>query len=439
MDSHLRNIKIDSPDQPSRHVTLLGHEPGVILKDELSEYRSMDAAQGVILHRYRTYSLRGLHRLMGLVDDCTLPDFFDGKEYEDRYLGRLLSMERLRPLALEHLGGDESYTVLALNRQAAANYTVMQALVPKGSVVPYVVPPYPGGVRRGHPSIPQAVELARSRWEVVSTVDELERFLDRDPNVPLVTVCPLYRGVVPEETLEAVCSVAQRRDVPVYMDDAAGARVRLLVYGQRRAIDMGADVVSTSCEKAAMHGPRASLIVGRAPLMMKIAAKANVLGTDARPSVVAAIVRALEEYSPGEAKVYYATLAHRHGHITELLSPVFGDSVSPEGIYGGAWVALDDFHRLVRERAGLAELDLAPVDLSVAMAMLMLRDHGFMTVPALHYPGASKLVQVSTAGLEDDPISDDEIASGVIDSFDRLGAIASDRSAVERILFEAPA
>ena len=329
MDSHLRNIKIDSPDQPSRHVTLLGHEPGVILKDELSEYRSMDVAQRVILHRYRTYGLDGLHRLMGLFDDCTLPDFFDGKEYEDRYLGRLLSMERLRPLALEHLGGDESYTVLALNRQAAANYTVMQALVPKGSVVPYVVPPYPGGVRRGHPSIPQAVELARSRWEVVSTVNELERFLDRDPNVPLVTVCPLYRGVVPEETLEAVCSVAQRRDVPVYMDDAAGARMRPLVYGQRRAIEMGADVVSTSCEKAAMHGPRASLIVGKGPLMMRIAAKANVLGTDARPSVVAAIVRALEEYSPEEAKVYYATLAHRHGHLTELLKPIFGDSVSP--------------------------------------------------------------------------------------------------------------
>ena len=422
----------------SRNLTLLGHEPGVILKDEPSEYRSMDVAQRVILHRYRTYGLDGLHRLMGLFDDCTLPDFFDGKEYEDRYLGRLLSMERLRPLALEHLGGDESYTVLALNRQAAANYTVMQALVPSGSMVPYVVPPYPGGVSRGHPSIPQAVELARSRWEVVSTVDELERLMDREPDVPLVAVCPLYRGVVPEETLEAVCSVAQRRDVPVYMDDAAGARMRPLVYGQRRAIEMGADVVSTSCEKAAMHGPRASLIVGKGPLMMRIAAKANVLGTDARPSVVAAIVRALEEYSPEEAKVYYATLAHRHGHLTELLKPIFGDSVSPEGIYGGVWVALDEFHRIVRERTGLAELSLAPVDVSVAMAMLMLRDHGFMTVAALHYPGASKLVQVSTAGLENDPLSDEEIASGVTDSFDRLGGIVSDRAEVERVLFEEP-
>ena len=91
------------------------------------------------------------------------------------------------------------------------------------------------------------------------------------------------------------------------------------------------------------------------------------------------------------------------------MKPIFADSVSPQGIYGGVWVALDEFHRIVRERAGLAELSLAPVDVSVAMAMLMLRDHGFMTVSALHYPGASKLVQVSTAGLENDPISDEEI------------------------------
>lgn len=76
------------------------------------------------------------------------------------------------------------------------------------------------------------------------------------------------------------------------------------------------------------------------------------------------------------------------------------------------------------------------MDVSGAMAMLMLRDHGFMTVSALHYPGASKLVQVSTAGLEDDPISDEEIASGVVDSFNRLAGIVQDRSEVERGLFK---
>ena len=425
-------------DDASKTVTLLGHEPGILLKDELSEYRSMQAAQAVILDRYRTYGLGGLHRLMGLFDDCTLPNFFEGEEFEDRYLGRLLAMEHLRPLALEHLGGDESDMVLALNRQAAANYTVMQALVPPGSVVPYVVPPYPGGMSRGHPSIPQAVELAQSRWEVVSSIDELEQLLYGERDVPLVTVCPLYRDVVPQETLEAVFPMAHRRGIPVFVDDAAGARMRPLVYNQRGALEMGADIVSTSCEKAAMHGPRASLLVGKAPLMMRVAAKANILGTDARPSVVAAMARALDEYSAEEATRYYATLARRHGHLTELLKPIFGDSVSPQGIYGGVWVALDEFHRIVRERAGLAELGLAPVDVSVAMAMVMLRDRGFMTVSALHYPGASKLVQVSTAGLETDPISDEEIASGVKDSFERLSDIVSETAEVERVLFEEP-
>ena len=147
---------------------------------------------------------------------------------------------------------------------------------------------------------------------------------------------------MPQETLEAVFLVARRREVPVYVDDAAGARMRLLVYGQRGALDMGACIVSTSCEKVTLHGSRVSLLVGKAPLMMRIVAKTNVLGTDARPGVVATIVRALEEYSVEEATRYYVTLAQRHRHLTELLKPVFGDGVSPGGIYGGVWIALDE-------------------------------------------------------------------------------------------------
>lgn len=418
-----------------RTLTLLGHEPGVILRDELSEYRSMYAAQSVILHRYRTHGIAGLHRLMGLVDDCTLPDFFHGEEYSDRYLGRLLSMDYLRPLALEHLGGDDSDMVLVLNRQSAANYTVMQALVPPGSVVPYVVPSYPGGVSRGHPSIPQAIELARSRWEVVAAAEELEKLLMTETEVPLITVCPLYRGVVSEETLKKVFTIAKRKRIPVYVDDAAGARMRLVVYDQSGALSMGADIVSTSCEKAALYGPRASLLVGKPDLIMRIASKANVLGTDARPGVVAAIARALEDYSVEHAVQYYSTLARRHSRINELLRPAFGDSVSPEGIYGGVWIALDKFYKLVLENSEVANLDVSPVDLSVAMAMIMLREYGFMTVSALHYPGASKLVQVSVAGLKNDAVSDEDIVDGVVDSFNRLSRIAHDKNQVESVLF----
>ena len=424
-------------EELSRTVTLLGYERGVIFRDEFEEYRSMHAAESVILRRYHDHGVRGIHNLMGLVDDGTLPEWFHGEEYEGRYLGRMLAYERLRELALEHLGGDQNYGVLALNRAAAANYTAMQALVPPGSVVPYVVPPYPGGVSRGHPSIPQAVELADSEWEAVSTIEQLEHLLD-ESNVPVVTVCPMYRGVVPEETMQAVCTIAHRRDIPVYVDDASGARMRRLIYDQRRAIDLGADVVSTSCEKAGLHGPRASLMVGREPFMMRIAAKANVLGTDARPGVVAAMVRALEEYDPERARRHYAGLGERHGHISDLLKPAFGEKVSRGDSYGGVMVTLDDFKELVQERVGPEELELAPVDVSVTMAMLMLRSHGFMTTAALHYPGASKLVRITTASLEDDPLSDEEIASGMTDSFEELCSIVADRAQVERVLFQPP-
>ena len=78
------------------------------------------------------------------------------------------------------------------------------------------------------------------------------------------------------------------------------------------------------------------------------------------------------------------------------------------------------------------------MDVSVTMAMLMLRSHGFMTTAALHYPGASKLVRITTASLEDDPLSDEEIASGMTDSFEELCSIVADRAQVERVLFQPP-
>lgn len=61
-------------EELSRTVTLLGYERGVILRDEFEEYRSMHAAESVILRRYHDHGIRGVHNLMGLVDDGTLPE-----------------------------------------------------------------------------------------------------------------------------------------------------------------------------------------------------------------------------------------------------------------------------------------------------------------------------------------------------------------------------
>jgi L-seryl-tRNA(Ser) seleniumtransferase len=417
---------------------ILGYTPGTIIPDEVTEYRSVRAAQQVMLHRYREHGIEGIHNLMGLVDDSTVPDFFEGPAYQERFLGTVLMEEELTGLARRHLGGDEGYTSLVFNRVTAGTITVTQALVPPGSVVPYVVPPYPGIGGHGHPSVPRAVDLARSFCPEVTSPQALEDLLKREPQVPLVVVCSSYRGALKEEELRGVCEVAHAKGIPVYVDDASGARTRTAVYDQRPAGELGADLIMTSCEKAAFFGPRAGLLLGRADLMDHIGAKANMMGTEARPSVVAAVLQTLQEYTPERGRELFAEWLERSRGLWELAKPFLGEKLQ-YGAYDGIYLPLDAFMEMVMERAGMEETDLAPVDLSIAHAMLMLRGFGFLSVASLHYPGASKLVSVKPNSLrEGDDISDEAIVEGVVASMDALVRILPDRAALERVLFSPP-
>ncbi len=417
---------------------VLGYAPGTIIRDDVTEYRSVRAAQRVMAHRYRTHGIDGVHNLMGLVDDCTVPSFFQGPAYQERYLGTALMEEEVTELARRHLGGEEDFTSLVFNRVTAGTLTVTQALVTQGSLVPYVVPPYPGIGGHGHPSVPRTVELAQARWQEVTTAQELDALLDGEQHVPLVVVCSAYRGALKEEELRLVCEVAHAHGVPVYVDDASGARTRTAVYGQRPAGELGADLIITSCEKAAFFGPRAGILLGRPDLMERIGAKANILGTEARPSVVASVLQTLREYTPDEGRRLFDGWLERNRRLWELAKPFLGENLQ-YGAYDGIYLSLRDFYDLVLERAGMAETDLAPVDLSVAHAMLMLRGYGFLTVAALHYPGASKLASVKVNSLRPgDGISDEEIIDGVRGSMDALVRVLPDRSGLERVLFGPP-
>ena len=417
---------------------VLGYSPGTLIRDELTEYRAVRAAQQVMLHRYHKHGIEGIHNLMGLVDDCTVPSFFSSSAYQERYLGTMLLEEEITKLARHHMGGPEDYTSLVFNRVTAGTITVMQALVPPGSLVPYLVPPYPGLGGHGHPSVPRAVELARARWLDITSTEELEAVLGGEERVPLVVVCSFYRGVLDQDELRKACDVAHARGIPVYVDDASGARTRTVVHGQQPAGDLGADLIITSSEKAALFGPRAGLLLGRPDLMERVGAKATMLGTEARPSVVAAVLQTLRGYTQERGRELFDHWLERNRRLWELAKPILGENIG-YGAYDGVYLSLDDFMHLVLERAEIEETDLAPVDVSVAYAMLMLRGYGFLTVAALHYPGASKLVNVKVNALRaGDDISDEDIVDGIRASLDALVRALPDRAALERVLFGSP-
>lgn len=417
---------------------VLGYAPGTILTDDLADYRSVLAAEEVLLARYRKEGVDGVRNVMMLTDNCSLPDYFQGPAYTERYLAGKLSEERLETLAKRHLGGDEGFRAFAFNRTTAANLTVILALARPGTAVPYVVPRYPraGFKGHGHPSIPRAVALAGARCPIVVSLDEL-RAVAELAEVSLIAVCPSYRGVIPEEVTRGACDLGRARGIPVFVDDASGARIRTLGERQARAIDLGADVVVTSCEKYGLTGPRAAVVVGRAELILRIGARAAVLGTEARPSVIAAIVRCLEEFTPERGEAMYREWAERHRVLYEAMRGVFGERVAWKP-YGGVWILPEDILELAMERAGLEETALAPVDASTALAMILLRTRGYMTVPALHYPGASKSLTIHLAQPAAQRLAPAEIVRALDEAFDLLARILPSREKLEAVLFGPP-
>src|ERR1700730_10982847 len=94
---------------PNKVDPILGYAPGIILSDEVADYRSFRAAEAILVHRYREKGLASLHNIMMLVDNCRLPEYFKGPEYEERHLSNALVEERLDRLAKLHLGGDEHF------------------------------------------------------------------------------------------------------------------------------------------------------------------------------------------------------------------------------------------------------------------------------------------------------------------------------------------
>ena len=436
-----------SVEYPHEIDPLLGYTRGVIINSDVEEYKSVRAAESVLVKWYNERGFDSVYNLMGLVDNCTLPDYFEGPEWEERYLATRLSEERLAPLASEHLGGDGEFRAAVFNRTTSAAVTVMSALAVPGTSVPYLAPPFPNPrpewtiKGQGHPCTARGIALAGADAPIIFSLRELEHIL-ATRNVSAVAICPHYRGILSEEDLREAIRLGNEAEVPVWVDDASGARFRVVLNGEAKAIDMGADVVVTSCEKFALNGPRAGLVVGRNELMDRIGAKAMILGTEARPSIVAAVVRALEEWSPlssvreGEARTEYA------GRLHAIAGEVFGDkeiSGDRMGYEDSFVIAEEDVLEIAMQRVGMSRCEFAPLDAVTALAMILLRKHGYMTLPAFSYPGASKRLSISPVrrSQQESPEPRDVIEN-LDAAFDELAKVITSREAMEELLFGAP-
>jgi L-seryl-tRNA(Ser) seleniumtransferase len=343
------------------------YKPGEILADTEDHLGKLRAAWRIIAER-EIFDFTGLERGLVLPEE---PGVLDDE------IAPALYAERLTALALDHLGGDsERHDVFVANRTTAALVAAMQVLVRPGARVVGISPSYT------HPAAVRAVRLAGGDFEEGGALESADLVL-------LTRLAVTYDAIAADEIERAVAS-----GLPVFVDDAGGARVGPALLGQPKMLELGVVAGVTGLDKYGTTGPRLGLLGGERDLVRRIRARAVELGLEARPMLYPAVVHSLEQYRPERVRELVATT----NRVGEALAARLGDWVERTPV--AVRLQGEDILAEAMRRAGAAS-ELAPIEATAALAMLLLRDHGILTVHfAALPPGTSalllKFVQLET-------------------------------------------
>jgi L-seryl-tRNA(Ser) seleniumtransferase len=333
---------------------------GEVLRDTGDHVAKLRKAWRVLAER-PVFDFTGLERSLELAD---IPP-----EHLDDELAPALYGGRLTELALEHLGGDSArHDIFVANRTTAALVAAMQVLVRPGDRVVGVSPSYT------HPAAVRAVELAGGDFEEGG-----------DPggaDLVLMTRLAVTYEALPLERIEETVAAG----VPVFLDDAGGARVGPAVLDQPKTLELDVVAGVTGLDKYGTTGPRLGLLAGDRRLIESVRARAVELGLEARPLLYPAVVRSLEQYRPERVR----ELVETTNALGEALTERLGDWVRRTPV--AVRLEGEDLLAEAMQRGG-SDAAIAPIEATAGLAMLLLRDHGILTVHfAALPPGTSALL-----------------------------------------------
>jgi L-seryl-tRNA(Ser) seleniumtransferase len=227
-------------------------------------------------------------------------------------------------------------------------------------------------------------------------------------------------------------SFCRSRSIPIFIDDAYGSRLRPVLQGQPKTCEFDIDLGITSCDKAGMLGPRAGLLVGAPTYVHQVVALASQLGLEARPPQAAAVLRALQRYTPEELEGEIALGKTLRKLLAERYGP---DRVRQTGI--GPSISEEHILEIAAERAGIQPEDsaLVPVEASCSLGMFLLREWGVITVNAASQPGARVSLRLKPSPKELERFGGVDAVTDAIDkAFSLVAGILSDENAAREVI-----
>ncbi|MFY9638306.1 MAG: TIGR03576 family pyridoxal phosphate-dependent enzyme [Methanobacterium sp.] len=385
----------------------------MLVNSLIDEVNRRDASLRIIKSILQNNGREGFYDLTGLAGG--FPILSEDNALLETYAGPAVFEDAVQTLGKIHLGGEQ---VLALNRTSSGILASVIALVKEGDEIVHFLPKSPA-----HPSIPRSAELVGATYREFEDIDEFE--VNENTSLVFITGSTMDHEVISLKDFLKAVEISKSNDVPVLVDDASGARLRTVVYKQPRAMDIGADVVITSTDKL-MDGPRGGLMSGKSDIMIKIKSKAHQFGLEAQPPLIAGMVRALENLSPERI---LEAFGNKHELYNALKNDFRDVKETPTGIMLTSEALNIEFdHRGIKT-------DLNGDDLAYLFAMLLLRNHGIITIPAVGMPGASSTIRIDLASKDAERITTQEIVDAFKNTLIKLINIIDDPKACKSILY----
>ena len=385
----------------------------MIVNNSLDEVKKRESALRIIKEILKDNGRDSLYDVTGLSGG------FIASEEElsllETYVGPAVFEDELQIVGKEHLGGEK---VLAVNRTSSGILASILALVKKGDHVSHFLAEFPA-----HPSIPRSCKLVGASYDEFVDIEKFN--IPENTSLVVITGSTMDHKVIDEELFKMVIDMAHERDIPVLVDDASGARLRTAVFKQRKATELGADLVVTSTDKL-MPGPRGGLMAGREDLIDLVKIKANQFGLEAQPPLILAMVNGIRNYT--EENLIKAI--SRKDEFYVLLSKKYEMfEKTPTGVVVGEDALGSQLNKLN------IETELSQKDCCFLWAMILLKDFGIITIPAVGMPGASASVRIDLSTQDVIDMDLNELYEKIDDSIEKLLILSQDVEKSKELIF----
>lgn len=385
----------------------------MIVNNSLDEVKKRESALKIIKEIINDKGRDSLYDVTGLSGGFIASD--DELDLLETYVGPAIFEDELQIVGKDHLGGEK---VLAVNRTSSGILASILALVNEGDHVSHFLAEFPA-----HPSIPRSCAIVGASYDEFVDIDKFT--IPDNTSLVVVTGSTMDHKVIDEELFKKVIDMAHEKDIPVLVDDASGARLRTAVFNQAKATELGADLVVTSTDKL-MPGPRGGLMAGRKELIDEIKVKANQFGLEAQPPLILAMVNGIKNYT--EENLVKAI--SRKEEFYELLSEKYEMfEKTPTGV-----MVSEDSLKNQLDKLNV-ETELSKKDCCFLWAMVLLKEFGIITIPAVGMPGASATIRIDLSTQDVIDMDLNALYEKIDSSFEEFLELSQDVEKSKELIF----